>query len=217
MGYNCTIFAYGQTGTGKTFTMEGERSPKEVYTWEEDPLVGIIPHSLHQIFEKLTDNGTEFSVKVSLLEIYNEELFDLLNPSSDVSERLQMFDDPRNKRRVIIKGLEEITVHNKDGVYQILETEAAKRTAAATLMNAYSSLSRSVLSVTIHMKETTVDGEELVKTGKLNLVDLAGSENTGRSGAVGKRALEAGNISQSLLTLGKVITALVERAPHVPY
>ena len=98
-----------------------------------------------------------------------------------------------------------------------METEAAKRTAAATLMNAYSSLSRSVLSVTIHMKETTVDGEELVKTGKLNLVDLAGSENTGRSGAVGKRAREAGNISQSLLTLGKVITALVERAPHVPY
>ena len=180
-------------------------------------MAGIIPRTLHQIFEKLTDNGTELSVKVSLLEIYNEELFDLLNPSSDVSERLQMFDDPRNKRRVIIKGLEEITVHNKDGVYQILEMEAAKRTAAATLMNAYSSLSRSVLSVTMHMKETTVDGEELVKTGKLNLVDLAGSENTGRSGAVGKRALEAGNISQSLLTPGKVITALVERAPHVPY
>ncbi|EPY81997.1 kinesin family member 11 [Camelus ferus] len=97
MGYNCTIFAYGQTGTGKTFTMEGERSPNEEYTWEQDPLAGIIPRTLHQIFEKLTDNGTEFSVKVSLLEIYNEELFDLLNPSSDVSERLQMFDDPRNK------------------------------------------------------------------------------------------------------------------------
>ncbi|KAG5198057.1 hypothetical protein JEQ12_007747, partial [Ovis aries] len=171
----------------------------------------------NKIFEKLTDNGTELSVKVSLLEIYNEELFDLLNPSSDVSERLQMFDDPCNKRRVIIKGLEEITVHNKDEVYQILETEAAKRTAAATLMNAYSSLPYSVLSVTIHMKETTGDGEELVKTGKLNLVDLAGSENSGRSGAVGKRAREAGNINQSLLTLGKVITALVERAPHVPY
>ncbi|KAI4572836.1 hypothetical protein MJG53_012674 [Ovis ammon polii x Ovis aries] len=158
-----------------------------------------------------------YAVKVSLLEIYNEELFDLLNPSSDVSERLQMFDDPCNKRRVIIKGLEEITVHNKDEVYQILETEAAKRTAAATLMNTYSSLPYSVLSVTIHMKETTGDGEELVKTGKLNLVDLAGSENSGRSGAVGKRAREAGNINQSLLTLGKVITALVERAPHVPY
>ncbi|KAB1271670.1 Kinesin-like protein KIF11 [Camelus dromedarius] len=191
MGYNCTIFAYGQTGTGKTFTMEGERSPNEEYTWEQDPLAGIIPRTLHQIFEKLTDNGTEFSVKVSLLEIYNEELFDLLNPSSDVSERLQMFDDPRNKRGVIIKGLEEITVHNKDEVYQILEKGAAKRTTAATLMNAYSRKHQSV--------------------------DLAGSENIGRSGAVDKRAREAGNINQSLLTLGRVITALVERTPHVPY
>lgn len=180
-------------------------------------MAGIIPRTLHQIFEKLTDNGTEFSVKVSLLEIYNEELFDLLNPSSDVSERLQMFDDPRNKRGVIIKGLEEITVHNKNEVYQILEKGAAKRTTAATLMNAYSSRSHSVFSVTIHMKETTVDGEELVKIGKLNLVDLAGSENIGRSGAVDKRAREAGNINQSLLTLGRVITALVERTPHVPY
>ncbi|XP_006880402.1 PREDICTED: kinesin-like protein KIF11-like [Elephantulus edwardii] len=217
MGYNCTIFAYGQTGTGKTFTMEGERSPNEEYTWEEDPLAGIIPRTLHQIFEKLTDNGTEFSVKVSLLEIYNEELFDLLSPSSDVSERLQMFDDPRYKRGVIIKGLEEITVHNKDEVYQILEKGAAKRKTAATLMNAYSSRSHSVFSVTIHMKEITIDGEELVKIGKLNLVDLAGSENIGRSGAVDKRAREAGNINQSLLTLGRVITALVERTPHVPY
>ena len=84
-------------------------------------------------------------------------------------------------------------------------------------MNAYSSQSHSVFSVTIPMKETTVDGQELVKTGKLNLVDLAGSENTGRSRAVDKRAREAGNINQSLLTLGRVITALVERTPHVPY
>ncbi|XP_042315195.1 LOW QUALITY PROTEIN: kinesin-like protein KIF11 [Sceloporus undulatus] len=217
MGYNCTVFAYGQTGTGKTFTMEGERSPNEEYTWEEDPLAGVIPRTLHQIFEKLAENGTEFSVKVSLLEIYNEELFDLLNPSSDVGEKLQMFDDPRNKRGVIIKGLEEITVHNKDEVYQILERGAAKRTTAATYMNQYSSRSHSVFSVTLHMKETTTDGEELVKIGKLNLVDLAGSENIGRSGAVDKRAREAGNINQSLLTLGRVITALVERAPHIPY
>ncbi|KAM8923926.1 kinesin-like protein KIF11 isoform 2-T2 [Pelodytes ibericus] len=217
MGYNCTVFAYGQTGTGKTFTMEGERSPDGEFTWEQDPLAGIIPRTLHQIFEKLTENGTEFSVKVSLLEIYNEELFDLLSPAPDVGERLQMFDDPRNKRGVIIKGLEEVTVHNKDEVYHILERGAAKRTTASTLMNAYSSRSHSVFSVTIHMKETTVDGEELVKIGKLNLVDLAGSENIGRSGAVDKRAREAGNINQSLLTLGRVITALVERAPHIPY
>ncbi|XP_067092536.1 kinesin-like protein KIF11 [Osmerus mordax] len=217
MGYNCTVFAYGQTGTGKTFTMEGERSPNEEFTWEEDPLAGIIPRTLHQIFEKLTSNGTEFSVKVSLLEIYNEELFDLLSPSTDVNERLQLFDDPRNKRGVIIKGLEEITVHNKNEVYQILERGSAKRKTASTLMNAYSSRSHSVFSVTIHMKEITLDGEELVKIGKLNLVDLAGSENIGRSGAVDKRAREAGNINQSLLTLGRVITALVEKRPHVPY
>ncbi|XP_074532612.1 kinesin-like protein KIF11 [Halichoeres trimaculatus] len=217
MGYNCTVFAYGQTGTGKTFTMEGERSPNEQFTWEEDPLAGIIPRTLHQIFEKLSENGTEFSVKVSLLEIYNEELCDLLSPTEDASERLQLFDDPRNKRGVVVKGLEEVTVHNKDEVYQILERGAAKRRTASTLMNAYSSRSHSVFSVTIHMKEITLDGEELVKIGKLNLVDLAGSENIGRSGAVDKRAREAGNINQSLLTLGRVITALVEKRPHVPY
>uniref|UniRef100_A0AAQ6A5J7 Kinesin-like protein n=1 Tax=Amphiprion ocellaris TaxID=80972 RepID=A0AAQ6A5J7_AMPOC len=217
MGYNCTVFAYGQTGTGKTFTMEGERSPDGEFTWEEDPLAGIIPRTLHQIFEKLSENGTEFSVKVSLLEIYNEELFDLLSPTEDVNERLQLFDDPRNKRGVVVKGLEEVTVHNKDEVYQILERGAAKRRTASTLMNAYSSRSHSVFSVTIHMKEITVDGEELVKIGKLNLVDLAGSENIGRSGAVDKRAREAGNINQSLLTLGRVITALVEKRPHIPY
>eukprot|EP00064_Thunnus_orientalis_P022887 superscaffoldBa00008134_g23108 len=217
MGYNCTVFAYGQTGTGKTFTMEGERSPDEQFTWEEDPLAGIIPRTLHQIFEKLSENGTEFSVKVSLLEIYNEELFDLLSPSEDVNERLQLFDDPRNKRGVVVKGLEEVTVHNKDEVYQILERGAAKRRTASTLMNAYSSRSHSVFSVTIHMKEITLEGEELVKIGKLNLVDLAGSENIGRSGAVDKRAREAGNINQSLLTLGRVITALVEKRPHIPY
>uniref|UniRef100_A0AAX7SDE9 Kinesin-like protein n=1 Tax=Astatotilapia calliptera TaxID=8154 RepID=A0AAX7SDE9_ASTCA len=217
LGYNCTVFAYGQTGTGKTFTMEGERSPDEQFTWEEDPLAGIIPRTLHQIFEKLSENGTEFSVKVSLLEIYNEELFDLLSPTEDVNERLQLFDDPRNKRGVVVKGLEEVTVHNKDEVYQILERGAAKRRTASTLMNAYSSRSHSVFSVTIHMKEITLEGEELVKIGKLNLVDLAGSENIGRSGAVDKRAREAGNINQSLLTLGRVITALVEKRPHVPY
>ena len=79
------------------------------------------------------------------------------------------------------------------------------------------SRSHSVFMVTVHIKENTMEGEELLKTGKLNLVDLAGSENIGRSGAVEKRAREAGNINQSLLTLGRVITALVEHGRHVPY
>ncbi|MGH0174191.1 UNVERIFIED_CONTAM: hypothetical protein FKN15_067511 [Acipenser sinensis] len=277
MGYNCTVFAkrvlifthrkkknlFCTVELVKTTRCALRVADTSALTETKDPLAGIIPRTLHQIFEKLTSNGTEFSVKVSLLEIYNEELFDLLSTSTDVNERLQMFDDPRNKRGVIIKGLEEISVHNKYEVYQILERGAAKRKTASTLiqmfddprnkrgviikgleeisvhnkyevyqilergaakrktastlMNAYSSRSHSVFAITIHMRETTVDGEELVKIGKLNLVDLAGSENIGRSGAVDKRAREAGNINQSLLTLGRVITALVERTPHIPY
>ncbi|KAJ8025345.1 Kinesin-like protein KIF11 [Holothuria leucospilota] len=216
MGYNCTVFAYGQTGTGKTFTMEGERTPDENLSWEEDPLAGIIPRAMHQIFEKLREQNVEFSVRVSFLELYNEELFDLLT-SQDDTQRLRIFEDSARKGSVVIQGLEEVVVHNKDEVYSILERGAAKRQTAATLMNAHSSRSHSVFSVTIHIKENNIDGEELLKTGKLNMVDLAGSENIGRSGAVDKRAREAGNINQSLLTLGRVITALVEHAPHIPY
>lgn len=213
LGYNCTIFAYGQTGTGKTFTMEGERSPDQHISWEEDPLAGIIPRTMHHIFEQLKKQDVEFSVRVSFIELYNEELFDLLGSSTS----LRIFEDPKKPGSIIIHGMEEITVNNKDEIYQILERGAARRQTAATLMNATSSRSHSVFSVTIHTKDTTITGEELLKTGKLYLVDLAGSENIGRSGAVDKRAREAGNINQSLLTLGRVITALVEHAPHVPY
>ncbi|KAG1669463.1 Kinesin-like protein KIF11 [Nymphon striatum] len=215
MGYNCTVFAYGQTGTGKTFTMEGEKNDDD-HSWEEDPLAGIIPRTLHQIFEELRKQNVEFSVRVSFLELYNEELFDLLTSTND-TQKLRLYEDASRKGSVVIQGLEEISVHNKDEVYAILERGAYKRQTAATLMNAHSSRSHSVFSVTIHIKEATEDGEELLKTGKLNLVDLAGSENIGRSGAIDKRAREAGNINQSLLTLGRVITALVERAPHIPY
>ncbi|CAL1544473.1 unnamed protein product [Lymnaea stagnalis] len=216
-GYNCTIFAYGQTGTGKTFTMEGERSEDSRLTWEEDPLSGIIPRALHQVFEDLQkQSDVEFSVRVSFLELYNEELFDLLGSSTDPL-RLRIYEDNTKKGSVIISGLEEVVVRSKDEVFEILQRGTSKRQTAATLMNAVSSRSHSVFSVTIHIKENTMDGEELLKTGKLYLVDLAGSENIGRSGAVDKRAREAGNINQSLLTLGRVITALVEHAPHVPY
>ncbi|KAG1669464.1 Kinesin-like protein KIF11 [Nymphon striatum] len=210
MGYNCTVFAYGQTGTGKTFTMEGEKNDDD-HSWEEDPLAGIIPRTLHQIFEELRKQNVEFSVRVSFLELYNEELFDLLTSTND-TQKLRLYEDASRKGSVVIQGLEEISVHNKDEVYAILERGAYKRQTAATLMNAHSSRSHSVFSVTIHIKEATEDGEELLKTGKLNLVDLAGSENIGRSGAIDKRAREAGNINQSLLTLGRVITALVEQS-----
>ncbi|XP_070395298.1 kinesin-like protein KIF11 [Dermacentor albipictus] len=215
MGYNCTVFAYGQTGTGKTFTMEGERSNVNL-GWADDPLAGIIPRTLQQLFEELQSQDLEFTIKVSFLELYNEELFDLLSAHEDTS-RLKIFEDSTRKGSVIIQGLEEITVHNREEVFFILQKGAAKRQTAATLLNATSSRSHTVFSVTVHIRETTDDGEELVKTGKLNLVDLAGSENIGRSGAIDRRAREAGNINQSLLTLGRVITALVDKGPHVPY
>ncbi|XP_035207790.1 kinesin-like protein KIF11 [Stegodyphus dumicola] len=214
MGYNCTVFAYGQTGRGKTYTMEGERN-STTCSWEDDSGAGIIPRSLHQLFEELNkEENVEFSVRVSFLEVYNEELFDLL--SSTELSRLRLFEDSNRKGSVIIQGLEEIMVNSRDEVYAILEKRTSRRQTAATMLNATSSRSHTVFSITVHIKENTIEGE-LLKTGKLNLVDLAGSENVGRSGAVDKRAREASNINQSLLTLGRVITALTEKQPHVPY
>jgi len=217
-GYNCTVFAYGQTGTGKTFTMEGGDGRDEPgMTWENDPTSGIIPRALAQLFDELrVQQEAEFSVRVSFLELYNEEIFDLLSAADDIT-RLRLYEDSARKGSVIIQGLEEVQVHSKREVYQILEKGSAKRQTAATLMNAHSSRSHTVFTVTVHMKESSVEGEEVLRIGKLNLVDLAGSENVGRSGAMDKRAREAGNINQSLLTLGRVITCLVERAPHIPY
>ncbi|XP_058796802.1 kinesin-like protein Klp61F isoform X2 [Phymastichus coffea] len=215
-GYNCTVFAYGQTGTGKTFTMEGACNDPSLH-WQAESNAGIIPRALSHLFDELRILGAqEYTVRVSFLELYNEELFDLLSPNDDAS-KIRIFEDTAKKGAIIIHGLEEVTVHNKAEVYKILEKGSEKRQTAATMMNAHSSRSHTVFSITVHIKENTVDGEELLKTGKLNLVDLAGSENVGRSGAVDRRAREAGNINQSLLTLGRVITALVERAPHIPY
>lgn len=216
MGYNCTIFAYGQTGSGKTFTMTGERSDKLRYAWEDDPLVGIIPRALSHLFHNLEQNGSDFSVRVSFLEVYNEELFDLLSLTE--TNRLTIYDDVNRKGSVIVKGLREVVVLDKDNVHSVIERGLARRQTASTLLNAQSSRSHSIFTVTVHIKETNpISGEELLRIGKLHLVDLAGSESIGRSGAIDKRAREAGSINQSLLTLGRVITALVDHTPHVPY
>ncbi|XP_076652186.1 kinesin-like protein Klp61F [Halictus rubicundus] len=215
-GYNCTVFAYGQTGTGKTFTMEGINIDPTLH-WRSDSAAGMIPRSLSHLFDELQLlEAQEFTIRVSFLELYNEDLFDLLS-SSDDGSKIKLYEDTSKKGAVIIHGLEEITVRNKSEVYKILEKGLERRQTAATLLNAQSSRSHTVFSITVHLKETTLDGEEVLKTGKLNLVDLAGSENVGRSGAIDRRAREAGNVNQSLLTLGRVITALVERAPHIPY
>jgi kinesin family protein 11 len=209
--------SYGQTGTGKTFTMEGCRPEGEDLHLDDTPQAGIIPRSVGHMFSALNSiSKCEYSVKVSYIELYNEELSDLLSQQS-IDDKLRIFDDPARKGSVIIPGLEEVIVRNKTEVFKLLLKGAERRQKAATLMNAQSSRSHSIFTMTVFIKEKSIDGEDSIKIGKLNLVDLAGSENIERSGATGKRAAEAGKINKSLTTLGRVITALVEFRDHIPY
>lgn len=130
---------------------------------------------------------------------------------------LRLYEDPRQKGSVIIQNLSEKTVCSAEEVYELLMKGMEKRQTAATLLNDHSSRSHCVFTINVYVKEMLVEGVVTVRTGKLNLVDLAGSENISRSGAVNTRAREAGNINQSLLTLGRVIKALVEHQQHIPY
>ncbi|KAJ3213426.1 kinesin motor protein cin8 [Dinochytrium kinnereticum] len=199
-----------ETGTGKTYTMEGDLESNT------SPDAGIIPRSLKKIFQSLEGEDSEYSVKISYVEIYNEELKDLLAADDSVA-KLTIFEDYNRKGTNNIKNLEEVSVANITDVLQALQKGSNKRRVASTKMNETSSRSHSIFTVTLHIKEATADGEDLLKVGKLNLVDLAGSENIGRSGAENRRAKEAGMINQSLLTLGRVINALVDKSPHIPY
>ncbi|XP_019436239.1 PREDICTED: kinesin-like protein KIN-5D isoform X2 [Lupinus angustifolius] len=218
-GYNCTVFAYGQTGTGKTYTMEGGGGAKN---GEFPSDAGVIPRAVKQIFEILEAQNVEYNMKVTFLELYNEELTDLLAP-----EETSTFVDYKSKKPialmedgkggVFVRGLEEEIVCTANEIYKILEKGSAKRHTVETLLNKQSSRSHSIFAITIHIKECTPEGEEMIKCGKLNLVDLAGSENISRSGAREGRAREAGEINKSLLTLGRVINALVDHSGHVPY
>ncbi|KII88479.1 hypothetical protein PLICRDRAFT_161615 [Plicaturopsis crispa FD-325 SS-3] len=233
-GYNCTLFAYGQTGTGKTYTMQGDLTPTPM--GNPSAQAGMIPRVLFRLFHQLEASGSDYSVKISFVELYNEELRDLLasdlaaptsstqpmghhhtsRPTATDSGALKIFDDA-SKRGVFIQGLEEMPVKDATDALALLTKGSDRRQIASTKFNDHSSRSHSVFSVTVHIKETSNVGDDLLKIGKLNLVDLAGSENIGRSGAENKRAREAGMINQSLLTLGRVINALVDRSSHVPY
>ncbi|KAI9085849.1 hypothetical protein K1719_032263 [Acacia pycnantha] len=218
-GFNCTIFAYGQTGTGKTYTMEGGMRNKGGDLPVE---AGVIPRAVRQIFDMLEAQNADYTMKVTFLELYNEEITDLLaaeDNSRSVEEKQKkpptLMED--GKGCVFVRGLEEESVYGVNEIYALLERGASKRRTADTLLNKRSSRSHSVLTITIYVKEAVIGGEELIKCGKLNLVDLAGSENILRSGAREGRAREAGEINKSLLTLGRVINALVEHSAHVPY
>ncbi|KAK9807071.1 hypothetical protein WJX73_000118 [Symbiochloris irregularis] len=215
-GFNCTIFAYGQTGTGKTYTMEGgDRNSDTGKDLSE--VAGVIPRAISQIFAKLDTDDSEYTVKCSFLELYNEETTDLLAVGDAVKTAMQKLRILEDKNGVVVQGLEEIIVKSSADIYALLDRGSAKRKTAETLLNKQSSRSHSVFCITVHIREVSADGEEVIKIGKLNLVDLAGSENVSRSGAVDVRAKEAGLINKSLLTLGRVITALVEALGHIPY
>ncbi|KAL0347275.1 UNVERIFIED_CONTAM: Kinesin-like protein KIN-5B [Sesamum calycinum] len=218
-GFNCTVFAYGQTGTGKTYTMEGGMRNKG---GELPAEAGIIPRAVRQIFDTLEAQNADYSMKVTFSELYNEEITDLLAQEDQLKSTedrqkkpISLMED--GKGSVIVRGLEEEAVYSANEIYSLLERGAARRRTADTLLNKRSSRSHSIFTITVHIKEGTLGEEELIKCGKLNLVDLAGSENIYRSGAREARAREAGEINKSLLTLGRVINALVEHSLHVPY
>lgn len=212
-GFNCTIFAYGQTGTGKTYTMTGDIS--NVLPLPD--AAGIIPRVLYALFSRLETDETENSVKCSFIELYNEELRDLL--STDDSVKLKIFEDNSKKGHstTMVQGMEECHLKSAVQGITLLREGSHKRQVAATKCNDLSSRSHTVFTITVYIKRVTEDGQEYLSAGKLNLVDLAGSENIQRSGAENKRAAEAGLINKSLLTLGRVINALVERSSHIPY
>ncbi|GCB69961.1 hypothetical protein scyTo_0010674 [Scyliorhinus torazame] len=207
-GYNGTVFAYGQTGTGKTFTMEGVRAVPE--------LRGIIPNSFAHIFGHIakSEGDTRFLVRVSYLEIYNEEVRDLLG--KDQSQRLEVKERP--DVGVYIKDLSGYVVNNADDMDRIMTLGNKNRSVGATNMNEHSSRSHAIFTITIECSEKGIDGNIHVRMGKLHLVDLAGSERQGKTGATGQRLKEATKINLSLSTLGNVISALVDgKSTHVPY
>uniref|UniRef100_A0A0X3P085 Kinesin-like protein n=1 Tax=Schistocephalus solidus TaxID=70667 RepID=A0A0X3P085_SCHSO len=207
-GYNGTIFAYGQTGTGKTFTMEGVRSVPS--------LRGIIPNSFAHIFGRIAkaDSKTRFLVHVSYLEIYNEEVRDLLGKNQqtklDVKERPDC--------GVYVKDLSTVMVHSPNEMEKVMCLGNKNRSTAATNMNEHSSRSHAIFTVTVECCEIMESGRQMLRQGKLHLVDLAGSERQSKTGATGKRLQEANKINLSLTTLGNVISALVDgKSTHVPY
>ncbi|KAK3072277.1 Kinesin- motor protein, partial [Teratosphaeriaceae sp. CCFEE 6253] len=159
----------------------------------------------------------EHSVKCSFIELYNEELRDLL--AADGSPKLKIFDEANKNGRstTLVQGMEESHIKSAPNGIKLLREGSHKRQVAATQCNDLSSRSHTVFTVTVYMKRTSETGEDFVSAGKLNLVDLAGSENIARSGAENKRAAEAGLINKSLLTLGRVINALVDKSSHIPY
>lgn len=202
-GYNVCIFAYGQTGSGKTFTMEGPVS---------NP--GINQRALRTLFNEVEQRFSEwdYTIKVSVMEIYNENLRDLLSdsPASKLDIKLN------TEGGLYVPGLTEINVDSADDINEVFQIGHKNRSTASTDMNERSSRSHALLCVTV----TGINKRTKTRTiGRLNLVDLAGSERVGKSGSGGDadRMKEAQSINKSLSSLGDVIQALRGKQSHVPY
>lgn len=202
MGINCTIFAYGRSGTGKTYTMVGLR---------EDH--GIIPRIVSHVLDEVRNCNSEFTLRVSFFGIYNEEIYDLLSPLLD-DKKLKMIETDPWRGLVVVGNLKEIEINSADQIAGILKQASQKRQTIAKSHNSCSSRCHNIFIITIHVKDR---GSQLVRIGKFNLVDLASCEDIGRPGGKNRRARETDNIDPSLLELRKVIEALVEKSPVTPY
>ncbi|XP_042475979.1 kinesin-like protein KIN-12C isoform X2 [Macadamia integrifolia] len=218
-GYNSCMFAYGQTGSGKTYTMMGEIFEMD---GKLNEYCGLTPRIFEYLFlriraeeENRRDEKLKYSCKCSFLEIYNEQITDLLEPSST---NLQLREDL--KKGVYVENLTEHEATTVRDVVELLLQGAANRKMAATNMNSESSRSHSVFTCVIESRWDK-DSMNHLRFGRLNMVDLAGSERQKSSGAEGERLKEAANINKSLSILGLVIMTLVDVAQgkhrHIPY
>lgn len=204
-GYNGTVFAYGQTGAGKSYTMMGSDIDDEVGK-------GIIPRIVEQIFASIltSPSNIEYTVRVSYMEIYMERIRDLLVPHND---NLPVHEE--KSRGVYVKGLLEVYVSSVQEVYEVMRRGGNSRAVAATNMNQESSRSHSIFVITVTQKNLETGS---AKSGQLFLVDLAGSEKVGKTGASGQTLEEAKKINKSLSALGMVINALTDgKSTHIPY
>uniref|UniRef100_A0A669CV16 Kinesin family member 1C n=1 Tax=Oreochromis niloticus TaxID=8128 RepID=A0A669CV16_ORENI len=213
-GYNVCIFAYGQTGAGKSYTMMGKQEPGQE---------GIIPQLCEDLFQRTgenTDPDLTYSVEVSYMEIYCERVRDLLNPKSQGTLRVR-------EHPILgpyVEDLSKLAVTGFTDIRDLMDAGNKARTVAATNMNETSSRSHAVFTIVFTQKRrdqmTSLDTE---KVSKISLVDLAGSERADSSGAKGTRLKEGANINKSLTTLGKVISALAEmsskkrKSDFIPY
>ena len=212
-GYHCCLFAYGQTGSGKSYSMVGYGKNK-----------GIIPIVCEEIFKRIDtveSNTLHCEVQASMLEIYNEQVQDLIKPPNErVKGGLKIREDP--KTGVYVEGLSKSPCSSYEEISAILDKGNNNRTVAATQMNATSSRAHTVLTISFTQIMYDETGKPLNrKQSNINLVDLAGSERASKTGATGDTLKEGSNINKSLSTLGRVITTLAKRASGskdvVPY